>query len=312
MSYECRIEKDSISKHGHRLTTFVIAFPRIVLAEFNTHRILSRNSASSRAIHVDKQIAKIESDLFYPVHWGKNQKGMQADQELTEDEIINCKYIWNNASDISVVYAKELLDCGVHKQITNRLLEPFMWHTAVVTGSEFSNFFNLRDQRMAQPEIQKIAGLMHECYDVSIPSCLNDNDWHLPFVDFNDEITQPKEAAICEDGKPFLSKISAGRSARVSYLTHDGRRDFDDDLTLYDRLASAGHMSPLEHPCRPMTDEEHWMFSQVKRTWDGKKWVTVRDADGQKVLTHFLGNVQGWVQLRKLFPNEHDAQNPNL
>ncbi len=300
MSYECRIEKDSITKHGHRLTTFVVTFPRIVLAELNTHRTLSRNSASSRAIPVDKQIAKIKSDLFYPVHWGKNQKGMQAESELNPIAIDDAKALWKYASFNAVSIAEELLEVGVHKQITNRLLEPFMWHTAVVSGTEWSNFFHLRDNAMAQPEIKEIAGMMNECYQESIPSCLTDDDWHLPFVGWDDEVKQPNESAT--DGKPFLARVSAGRSARVSYLTHDGRRDFNDDLALYDRLATAGHMSPLEHPCRPMTDEEYYnLFSQQQFTWNGDSWKTSKDK------THFLGNVQGWVQLRKLIPDEEDA-----
>jgi hypothetical protein len=147
MSYACRIEKDSVNRWGNRLTTFEVTFPRIVLAEFNTHRVLSRNSASSRAIPVEKQIAKIESDLFLPVYWGKNQKGMQADEELSPTLIEMSEFCWAGASEMAVARARTLLDLGVHKQITNRLLEPFMWHTAVVTATEWDNAFYQQDFR---------------------------------------------------------------------------------------------------------------------------------------------------------------------
>lgn len=299
MSYECRIEKDSINQWGQRLTTFEVTFPRMVLAEFNTHRVLSRNSASSRAIPVEKQIAKIENDLFLPVfYWGKNQKGMQADQELTEWEIEFANKDWKTASRSAIGWAKSLVNLGVHTQITNRLLEPFMWHTAVVTATEWDNAFHQRRHRDAQPEIRRIFNMMGEVIAASSPRALGAGMWHLPYVDFDDEIAIIPE----HNADPsFLPKVSAGRSARVSYLTQNGVRDFRDDLGLFARLATSGHMSPLEHPCRPMTEEEHQLFERDELVWNGERFVPT----GKK--TYYLGNVQGWVQLRKLIPHEADA-----
>lgn len=307
MAYECRIEKDSVNHWGERLTTFVVTFPRIVLAEFNTHRLFSRNSASSRAIPVEKQIAKIENDLFLPVYWGKNQKGMQADSELTSDEVREATSYWANAATQAVSWAKALLHVGVHKQITNRLLEPFMWHTVVVTATEWTNFFHQRCHKDAQPEIRRIAEMMREEYRASTPSVLHSNDWHLPFVHFDDEVEA--HATLRHHGLPYLAKISAGRSARVSYLTHDGRRSLSDDMELYSKLSSFGHMSPLEHPCRPMTHDERDIFKQQQYEWDAKigQFMPVQDRLGFYQYTHFLGNVQGWVQLRKMISNEADA-----
>ncbi len=180
--YECRIEKDSITQYGERLTTFVCTFPRIVLAELNTHKMISKSSASSRAIPVKTQIDRLTSDPFYPVHWGKNQKGMQADQELGEEEIANAKRIWYRAGRVAVDFAQELMEAGVHKQITNRLLEPFMWHTAIITATEWSNFFHLRDHKDAQPEIRQIAGMMNELYRAGRPKLIM-SGWHAPFVE---------------------------------------------------------------------------------------------------------------------------------
>jgi hypothetical protein len=228
---------------------------------------------------------------------------MQANQELDEETIKLVTRDWRIAADTAISWAKTLLNEGVHKQITNRLLEPFMWHTAVVTATEWSNFFNLRCNKDAQPEIRKIAEMMRETHQSSQPRVISDNEWHLPFVDFDDEVNpQIARWQMSEPGAPtYLSKVSAGRSARVSYLTHDGRRDFTDDIALYDKLSTAGHMSPLEHPCRPMTEDELDMFCHAEYKWNGTKFYNTG------AFTHFLGNVQGWVQLRKMMPNESDA-----
>lgn len=272
MSYACRIVCDSISNAGCRLITFEVTFPRMVLAEFNTHRMFSRNSASSRAIPVEKQIARLLEDPFIPIYWGKNQKGMQADLELDDATQADVTKKWLFARDAAVASAQYLLESGVHKQITNRLLEPFMWHTTVCTATDWSNFFNLRDNPMAQPEIQRIAHMMREAYDASKPFVLGANEWHLPYA-------QPGE--LEELGVEQLIKLSCARCARVSYLTHDGKRDIAADLTLYDRLLDGGHMSPFEHAARPMTSAE---FSR----------------------SEYSGNFRGWVQHRSEIPGEDD------
>ncbi len=133
MSYQAKVIADSVAKHtGLRLTTLEVTFPRIVLSEFNTHRVFSRNSASSRAIPVSKQIDKVMDDPFVPIYWGKNQKGMSADQELTPEEQEVAIDYWLNARDQAVAHARDMSHYGVHKQLTNRLLEPFMWQTCIV------------------------------------------------------------------------------------------------------------------------------------------------------------------------------------
>lgn len=274
MDYNAKILADSISPNGYRLTTMEVTFPRLVLAEFNTHRVFSRNSASSRAIPVEKQLTRIKERPFVPSYWGANQSGMQAEKELTGDARKQAEAEWLAARDDAVKHVENLLSIGLHKQLTNRLLEPFMWHTVIVTATEWDNFFALRAHADAQPEIRQVAVLMKEAYEDSSPKEVKEDEWHLPLLQ-EDEVewakASPEEAA----------KVCAGRSARVSYLTHDGKRDRSKDIELYNRLISGGHMSPLEHVARPMTTEE-------LRTGE------------------WSGNFRGWHQHRKDVVHEED------
>lgn len=241
MAYSAKILADHISPSGKRLVTFEVTFPRIVLAEFNTHRMFSRNSASSRAIPVEKMLKRVQEDPFTPIHWGKNQKGMQADQELTDQEQRIAKSLWDITREQVVENVERLVALGVHKQVTNRLLEPFLWHTVICTATEYENFFALRTHRDAQPEIREIAARMKELYDTHRPEEVPAWHWHLPLVD--------DYADLVRDGytDEEIRQISVGRCARVSYLTHDGKRDPKADIQLCTRLRESGHMSPFEH-----------------------------------------------------------------
>lgn len=276
MGFNAKILKDSISPEEVRLTTFEVTFPRMILPEFNTHRTFSRNSASSRAIPVEKMLKRVMEDPFVPTYWGKNQKGMQAEKELDLQEQEKAKFVWLEARDKAVESAKTMLNFGVHKQITNRLLEPFMWHTVIVTATEYSNFFNLRDNKDAQPEIKTIAHMMKEIYYSSDPSYCNYNDWHLPLIDEEDyRLATYRDTTGIVDIET-LKKVSVGRCARVSYLTHDGKRDHAADIELHDRLLTSGHMSPFEHVAIPTKENK------------------------------FIGNFKGWLQYRKTIFGEAD------
>ena len=272
--YSAKIIADSVSRHGQRLTTMEVVFPRMVLAEFNTHRVFSRNSASSRAIPVEKQLRKIKEQPFVPEYWGANQSGMQAEAELIAEAKDAALDEWLAARDSAVAHVEKLLAIGLHKQLANRILEPFMWHTVIVTATEWSNYFALRANEMAQPEIRKVSELMQAAYEASTPKQLSDDEWHLPLI-------QEEEYDGVFEKSDDARKISAARCARVSYLTHEGKRDLSADIVLYDRLISGGHMSPLEHVARPLTEDEL--------------------SEGE-----FRGNFRGWMQLRKLVPNEDD------
>lgn len=251
MDGSAQILADSISPLGKRLTTMEVTFPRYMLPEFNTHRVFSRNSASSRAIPVSKQLAKVANDPFVGEHWGSNQPGMQAGAELTGEAREKAIAVWRKAGRLMVEAAAELNEIGVHKQRANRLLEPFMWHTVIVTATEWDNFFALRAHPDAQPEIRDAAISMMNAMEASSPIELGFSDWHTPLI-------LPEEDFLIRD----RIKISVGRCARVSYLTHDGVRDPAKDIELYDRLVAGWHMSPLEHVARPMRprDEQRGNF----------------------------------------------------
>lgn len=262
-----KVIADSITEYGDRLTTLEVVMHRFVLAEFNTHRAFSRNSASSRAIPVDRQIAKVMLNPAIPVSWGKNQKGMQAEVELSAEEQDAAHKVWLDARTAAVEYAQKLLEIGVHKQITNRLLEPFMWHTAIVSASEWKNFEMQRCSALAQPEIQIVAYAIRDALEASKPILAEQGHWHLPYIAVSELSLSIEE----------LKKISVARCARVSYLTHDGKRDISEDLKMYDRLFSANppHMSPFEHVATPTPLE---------------------------VMNK--GNFEGWTQLRHIVFNK--------
>jgi len=140
-----KIVADSKNEFGNRITTMVVTFPRIILAEFNTHRMFSRNSASSRAIPFEKMVKSVEENPFIPIAWQKDHKGMQGSEYFTfKPDIIDCEHGWLGARDFAVQQAKALNKLGVTKQLCNRLLEPFMYHQVIVTATEWENFFKLR------------------------------------------------------------------------------------------------------------------------------------------------------------------------
>lgn len=296
MSHSATIVLDSISSRGHRLTSVELSFPRIILAEWNTHRVFSRNSASSRAIPVKVMIERVMGDPYIPSAWGKNQKGMSASIDILGEDAVSCRTEWLHARDNAVYQAQKLMDLGVHKQLTNRLLEPFMWHTILNSATEWSNFFGLRDDKNAHPDIQIAAGLTRAVMASSTPKELKEGEWHTPYVQENENLGSQ------------LKEITSGRCARLSYLTHDGKRDAAADIGLHDQLLGNGHMSPLEHAARPMVEEEYdVLFKQAKLTWGfiDQKFYHEGGPDGP-LYTHFCGNYQGWVQYRKQVPYEED------
>jgi thymidylate synthase ThyX len=239
--YKAEIILDSISPGKHRLTTFVVTFPRIVLAEANTHRVLTRNLSSQRAIPIKKTIAQVFDDPFLPVEWGANTSGMQAKTLLSAEEQTKAEKVWLKARDLMVGCVNELQDIGptgVHKQIANRLLEPWIWSTAIISATAWSNFYKLRCHKDAQPEIKKIAEMMRDLHQKSTPNFLDYGEWHIPYGESNTSIEENL-------------KIATGRIARVSYLTHDGIRDTSADIELHDKLILPGHWSPFEHCATP-------------------------------------------------------------
>lgn len=314
---------DSLSPEGVRLTSFKLTYPRIIHAEMCRHRMHSRCVSSSRAIPVQRFVEQVELDPYTPTHWGKNQKGMQAHQELTAEEANRAEIVWLRARDYAVHQAKALLDIGLHKQLTNRLLEPWMWVTEVVTATEWDNFFHLRCHPDAHPEIRLLAEAMREAMCVSRPARLGYEEWHLPFISEEDrESFQDSDPAALPSGELLLCSI--GRCARVSYLTHDGRRDVTEDVALARRLLDSGHMSPFEHVASPMSPLQlerriRWRYvvEGGQEAWISRGTVERPPLDVGEILwgrvieevlgwQAFEGNLNGWMSYRKTIPGEHD------
>jgi hypothetical protein len=247
---QAEVIADSINATGDRLTTFVLTYHRMIHSEFMTHRMLSKNSSSSRAIPVERMIKLVESQEVYPLHWGKNQKGMSAQMEVTAEEAQAASAIWQEARMDAIRHAKQLIEIGIHKQVVNRLLEPFSTITVICSGTEYQNFFEQRCHPDAQPEIQALANKMKAAYDASQPKQLAAGAWHMPLVNQDDlhEISDINE----------LIKVAVGRCARVSYLNHDGVRNLADDVKLHDRLLTSkpAHLSPFEHIASALSNSE--------------------------------------------------------
>ncbi len=303
LSYEAKIIADSISPDQQRLTTIEATFPRYILSEINTHRVFSRNSASSRAIPTTNRIRAVLDDPVIPLEWGANKPGMQAESLLSAEDASTAEHNWLVSRDLAVLGATALIGISsikdielservhdlrahhlgahfkdtyagpnvtVHKQVVNRLLEPFLWHTAIISSTEWENFYALRNHEFAQPEIKHTAQLMQASMEESEPEPLGYGEWHQPYILENERQSLPQE---------ILSKLAVARCARVSYETHDtGKIDIDKDIALHDLLASSGHMSPFEHIARPITEEQ--------------------------LTAETSGNFKGWHQYRKDIPHE--------
>lgn len=251
-----RVIKDSI--YHSRLTTLEVTYPKYIHAEVMTHRVFSRNFQSSRAIPVDKLIQQVRESTWYPIFM-KNKPGMAALERLSDIDLEAAKNIWNLSKKEACDNADRFGFINCHKQIANRVLEPYSTITGLITSTEWDNFFSLRIHPAAQQEIQILAKRMKEALDSSEPTPLDLANWHLPFIG-EDEEDLPLDLRL---------KISTARVARVSYLNHDGVRDVDKDVNLHDTLKSERHMSPFEHIATP------------------------------SVSKGFSNNFRGWVQYRK-------------
>jgi thymidylate synthase ThyX len=262
---EANIICDSVNVAGDRLTTFILKYPRFVHSEMLTHRSFSRNASSSRARPITKVIEEAELFPAMPIFWGKNQKGMQSFEELDEKSKEEAIKEWDVARMEAVKAAKRLNAIGLHKQYVNRILEPFTHITVICTATEYNNFFNLRAHPDAQPEIQKLAELMLDCYLSHHPKTLKPGEWHLPFCDkFTEQYTEEELKTVC-----------VARCARVSYLNFAGNISYQDDLKLFNDLIRGGHWSPFEHAAKALDKSDR------------------------------CGNIVGYQQYRKLFANEN-------
>lgn len=244
MTIIAKVILDSINDEGNRLTTFQLRYPRYIHSEFMTHRVFSRNAASSRAIPIEKVISFVEDDKVTPIFM-YNKSGMSPDEPMVGEDLVAAEYQWNLARTTAIARARELNKLGVHKQIANRILEPFNHIDVIATATELSNFFELRIHPAAQQEIQALALEMLRALDRSKPKYLSNLDWHTPFLtDLEEELSVN-----------MRKKISVARCARVSYSNFSLSKSLLDDITLHDNLLKSKHMSPFEHIATPKSKE---------------------------------------------------------
>ncbi|HDR9086299.1 TPA: FAD-dependent thymidylate synthase [Burkholderia vietnamiensis] len=270
-----RVIADSIANlpgNTARITTLELRYWRAIHAEFMTHRVFSRNAGSSRAIPVSRMLEQVRNDPAGPIHWGANQRGMQAGSEIDtpvkfgtyeehdnpsdvplfvfDESDMSPRAAWALAAKEAAANAEAFMDAGYHKQIVNRLLEPFQWINVLVTATDWDNFFELRDHPDAQPEIQDLARTMKDAMGQSMPIprgnvSADPDSWHLPYV------LDSERNLLRLD---VLKKVSTARCARVSYEPFDGNPSIEKELERYDLLVGSRplHASPTEHQAIPM------------------------------------------------------------
>lgn len=327
---EAKVIADSVSPDGVRLTTVEATSNRFILAEANTHRTWSRNSASSRAIPLAKQIKRIMEDLAVPSVFPKEQRGMQGGEPLDERDEREARRIWQEASEHAVDAARALGGKGVHKSIANRLLEPFMHHTMVITATAWQNFFEQRCSPLAQPEIRLMAEAIRDAMEKSEPHELDEGDWHLPYWDpqtdgasydewacrmfpHPDGIHAAWMPSMMEAGYSgivdVVARVSAARCAQLSYLTQPvidpetggivdpgGKVDIEKDLARYEKLTTADppHWSPLEHVATP------WPQNRQDDYRHGLNFTGLDGVNRYVNTGHLprIGNLLAWRSLR--------------
>ena len=319
---------DSVSEQGIRLTTFEIEYPRFIHGELMTHRMLSKNSSSSRAIPIQKMLDQIESNMAIPVYWGKNKSGMQAVEEVDGLDLKESKLEWKLSYKSAKHHTNLLSAFGLHKQVPNRLTEPFQMMKVVITGTDWDNFFNLRIHPDAQPEICMLAYKMYQAMQESAPINLNAGEWHLPYVDkLLDENLNIISYGVSHKDDVYggmhrpvtleeAIKLSAASCASVSYRTEGMTLEKADKI--FDMLIKAEviHASPFEHLATPIkkhlcvfkdndyvfADSEVDLDLSINLTYNNRTWengVTHMNKQGELC----SGNLRGYVQYRHTLPN---------
>lgn len=290
----------SVTPTGDEILTAELDYHRYIHSEFMTHRVFSRNAASSRAIPVKQVISQVWNDPAIPVHWGANQSGMQAKQELTGLRLKAAVGLWKTAGKTAALIAMAMNKVGLHKQVANRILEPWQRIKVVMTTTEIANFFYLRNHKDAQPEIQELASCLWDAYQKSVPQELAEEEWHVPYVSLKNipsgrykGLTPYIITSECYEQLltwDEAKKLSASLCAQVSYRKAD--ESLEKALLIWDRLVGMTpvHASPFEHQATPIVDRDNFT--------DG---VTHID----KWLNPWSGNLKGWIQHRQLIANNN-------
>lgn len=302
----------SRNPNGQELITAILRYPRWVHAELMTHRMFSRNAASSRAIPVDKMRRIIIENPAVPEYWGANKTGMQPGEVLKGEELDKVMFAWEAQKNIALVVADSLQAHHLHKGVANRILEPFMPYTVLVSATSWGNFFKLRAHKDALPEFQILAHRMLNAYLDTPRSELEWGEWHVPFGDmmYPDLDTDTQR------------KVAIARAARLSYLTYDGDQSLEKDLDLYHQLMVAEplHASPAEHVA--YAAQHLWLNTDAPVDDHETAWTAEFTAESSVSLSrdmayansfplpydlhmHHQGNFSGFTQYRKTLPQEN-------
>lgn len=311
---------DSINETGQRLTTFELEFPRLILSECNTHGAIEKNTSSSRAIPVSKMLDHILEQNLKPIYFGSKKSGMQAGDELVGEDLQYVKDVWEIALKGAVGQASLLDDCGVAKEVTNRITEPYQLIKAVWSATDWDNWFNLRLEKDADPNICMLAFKMFEALSNSDPVLLKKGAYHLPYVDswtekdtgkkiysyvdnYGEDVWMNLEQAI---------KYSVASCAQVSYRSEGMTLDKADKIWNMLVKSEVVHASPLTHVATPIV--AHWdktadtfdVFINKEKSYNIPRFVTT----WEQGVTHMRrdgtlcsGRFAGWIQQRHLIEN---------
>lgn len=292
---------DSINQYGVRITTWELIYPRIVHSELMTHRMLSKNSASSRAIPIASMIQTIRDTPAEPEAWGKNQPGMQAKEELQGDALDRVKYLWNRAKEFACDISQQMADEGAHKQIANRVTEPYQHMKVVLTGTDFNNLWWLRDHPDADPTIWALVKEMHYRYENNKPDILQPGMWHLPYVlwEYAGETDNLCQIFYDENDREITLEqaqmISVSCCAQLSYRKSDGSLEKAENIFKKLIESKPCHASPTEHQAVCIDTQ-----NLGKVAWqDLPEGITHITRD----LQFYSGNLRDWIQFRQLIPD---------
>lgn len=302
MTISAKIIKDSINPWGKRITTFELEYPRIIHSEFLTHRQFSRNAASSRAIPIDKVIQQVKDNPAMPFKWGKNQAGMQAEEELTPDQQKVAEVLWLASRDEAVRYATAMQQLKLHKQVVNRILEPYQHIKVVMTTTEYENWKWLRKHKDADPTIYELARVTDEARNESVPEILQEGMWHLPYV--HTEVINGIQYYFDDDAHQITleqaQKISCSSCAQVSYRKLDTSLEKAEDI--YDKLVDSEpvHASAFEHVAQVVNLDGDMIGINAVLTRNIDDLHTDAEIIQNMISGNFIG---GWIQYRQLIPN---------
>ncbi len=275
-------------KSDVEIITWELEYPRIIHSELMTHRVFSRNAASSRAIPIAKVLEQVRNNPAMPVHWGKNQAGMQAKEELTGEDLDAVIAAWEMSALGASGWAENMQKANAHKQVVNRILEPYQFIKVVLTTTEVDNWFWLRLHEDADPTIQELARCMRSSWLLSRAAYLKPGQWHMPY--FEDGVWYEGCGTSLEDAL----KISSSCCAQVSF------RSLDDSLEKANKVfgklieSEPVHASPTEHQATPMKSVPAGTLPH-----GCEEGVTHVDRNGR----YWSGNFRGWIQHRQLIPN---------